>query len=60
VLLVPVLCRWPSRTDVQIRQTVRVPRDVPFDLRIGERLDLLCWGIMPSGMLRHPVLRAER
>jgi hypothetical protein len=20
----------------------------------------LCWGVMPSGMLRHPVLRAER
>jgi hypothetical protein len=42
--------------DVEIRQAVRVPRDLPFDLRIGERLALVCWGVMPSGMLRHPVL----
>ncbi len=45
--------------DVEIRQAVRVPRDLPFDLRIGERVGLVCWGVMPSGMLRHPVLRAK-
>ena len=28
--------------------------------RIGERMGLVCWGVMPSGMLRHPVLRAGR
>ena len=44
--------------DVEIRQAVRVPRDLPFDLTIGERLALVCWGVMPSGMLRHPVLAA--
>jgi hypothetical protein len=42
--------------DVEIRQAVRVPRDLPFDLTIGARLALVCWGVMPSGMLRHPVL----
>jgi ATP-dependent DNA ligase len=41
---------------VEIRQAVRVPRDLPFDLTIGARLALVCWGVMPSGMLRHPVL----
>ena len=46
--------------DVAIRQAVRVPRDLPFDLRFGERVGLVCWGVMPSGMLRHPVLRAAR
>ena len=45
---------------VEIRQAVRVPRDRPFDLKIGERLELVCWGVMPSGLLRHPVLRAGR
>ena len=43
--------------DVEIRQAVRVSRDLAFDLWIGERMDLVCWGVMPSGMLRHPVLR---
>ena len=42
--------------DVEIRQAVRVQRDLPFDLRIGKRLELVCWGVMPSGLLRHPVL----
>ena len=46
--------------NVEIRQAARVPRDVPFDLRIGERVWLVCWGVMPSGTLRHPVLQAER
>jgi hypothetical protein len=42
--------------DVESRQAVRVPRDLPFDLRIGARLALVCWGVIPSGMLPHPVL----
>ena len=48
----------PPRTgvDVEIRQAVRVSRDLFFDLKIGERHELVCWGVMPSGMLRHPVL----
>jgi hypothetical protein len=41
-----------SGADVEIRKAVRVPRDRPFDLRTGERLPLVCWGVMPSGMLR--------
>ena len=45
-----------TRADVEIRQAVRVPRDLPFDVRIGERHEMVCWGVMPSGMLRHPVL----
>jgi hypothetical protein len=47
-----------SRTgaDVEIRQAVRVPRDAPFNLRMGEGIALVCWGVMPSGMLRHPLL----
>jgi hypothetical protein len=44
--------------NVEIRQAVRVPRDLLFDLKIGTRLALVCWGVMPSGMLRHPALRA--
>ena len=41
--------------DVEIRQAVRVPRDLPFDVQIGARHELVCWGVMPSGMLPHPV-----
>jgi hypothetical protein len=41
---------------IQIRQAVRVPRDQPFDLRIGACAEVVCWGIMPSGLLRHPLL----
>ena len=43
--------------DVKIRQAVRVPRDLAFDVTIGGRLALVCWGVMQSGMLRHPALR---
>jgi hypothetical protein len=46
--------------DVEIRQAVRVPRDLPFDIKIGQRHELVCWGVMPSGMRRHPVLLAPR
>ena len=44
-----------SGADVVIRQAVRVPRDLAFDVKIGKRHQLVCWGVMPSGMLRHPV-----
>jgi hypothetical protein len=37
--------------DVEIRQAVRVPRDLSFDLRIGAGLALVAGGVMPSGML---------
>lgn len=47
-------------TDVDIRQAVRVPRDLSFNLSIGERAELVCSGVMASGMLRHPMLRADR
>jgi hypothetical protein len=41
---------------VEIRQGVRVRRDVEgFALRVGQRAELACWGVMPSGMLRHPL-----
>ena len=26
-----------------------VPRDGPFDLTLAERVELVCWGMMPSG-----------
>jgi hypothetical protein len=41
--------------DVVIRQAVRVPRDMPFNLSIGEHVELVCWRVMPSGMLRRRV-----
>ena len=41
---------------IENRQAVRVPRDEEVPLRIGARAELVCWGIMPSGMLRHPIL----
>jgi len=40
---------------VQIRQAVRVVRDQPFEFRIGGHAEVVCWGVMPSGMLRHPL-----
>ena len=40
-----------TSADVEIRQAVRVPPDLPFELRIGARLALVCWGVMPSGLL---------
>lgn len=39
---------------IEIRQAVRIRRDEPFTLHAGERADLVCWGVMPSG-LRHPL-----
>jgi ATP-dependent DNA ligase len=43
-----------SAAAIDIRQAVRIPRDRRFDLRIGAPAELVCWGVMPSGMLRHP------
>jgi bifunctional non-homologous end joining protein LigD len=41
---------------IDIRQGVRVRRDAEvFALHIGQPAELLCWGVMPSGMLRHPL-----
>ena len=40
---------------IQIRQAIRIRRDEPFTLHAGERAELVCWGVMPSGMLRHPL-----
>jgi hypothetical protein len=40
---------------VAIRQAVRIARQQPFDLRVGARASVVCWGVMPSGMLRHPL-----
>jgi ATP-dependent DNA ligase len=42
--------------EVEIRQAVRVPRGLPFDVTKGARLALVCWGLMPSGTLRHPIM----
>jgi len=44
---------------VEIRQAVRVPRDLPFDVTREARLAVVCWGVMPSGILRHPLLAAR-
>ena len=33
----------------------RCGRDEPFTLNAGQRAVLVCWGVMPSGMLRHPL-----
>ena len=42
--------------DVAIRQAVRIPRAELFALKVDERITLVCWGVVPSGMQRHPVL----
>ena len=46
----------PRRGDrTEIRQAVRVARHEPFELKAGKRASLVCWGVMPSGLLRHPL-----
>ena len=42
-------------TATEIGQAVRIPRGQPFELEIGQRAKVVCWGVMPSGMLRHPL-----
>jgi hypothetical protein len=44
----------------EIRQAVRIARDQPFELQVGARASVVCWGVMPSGMLRHPLFLAWR
>ena len=39
---------------VEIRRAVRREPDA-FTLHTGQRAELVCWGVMPSGMLRHPL-----
>jgi ATP-dependent DNA ligase len=39
-----------------IRQAVRIAREQPFELNVGARASVVCWGVMPSGMLRHPFI----
>jgi ATP-dependent DNA ligase len=39
----------------RIRQAVRIARHHPFELEVGARASVVCWGVMPSGMLRHPL-----
>jgi ATP-dependent DNA ligase len=41
---------------IQNREAVRVPRGEDIAGRIGGRAELVCWGVMPSDMLRHPFL----
>lgn len=43
-----------------IRQAVRIVRQQPFELNVGARASVVCWGVMPSGMLRHPLFGDRR
>jgi hypothetical protein len=43
-------------TTTTIDELVRVPTPDTFELRKRARISLRCWGILPSGRLRHPVL----
>jgi hypothetical protein len=45
---------------IAIRQAVRIARQQPFELRMGARVSLVCWGVMPSGMLRHPLFLGSK
>ena len=40
---------------VPVEQTVQVPRSEEWTPRLGPA-ELLCWGVLRSGLLRHPVL----
>jgi len=44
----------------KIRQAVRMARQQPFDLHVGAKASVVCWGGMPSGMLRHPLFLGWR
>jgi len=41
------------------KQAVRVARQQPFELKVAARASVVCWGVMPSGMLRHPLFLAR-
>jgi hypothetical protein len=40
---------------VTVEQAVRLPRAEDWTPRCG-RAEILCWGVLRSGLLRHPVL----
>jgi hypothetical protein len=44
----------------RVRQAVRITRQQPYDLQVGARASVVCWGVMPSGMLRHPLFLSWR
>jgi hypothetical protein len=44
-----------TRKRIAIRQAVRIGRQEPFELKVRTKASLVCWGVMPSGMLRHPL-----
>jgi ATP-dependent DNA ligase len=39
----------------KIRQAVRIARQQPFELKVDAKASVVCWGVMPSGILRHPL-----
>ena len=46
----------PRRGDrVAITRAFRIPRDQLFELRLGQAAQIVCWELMPSGLLRHPL-----
>ena len=45
---------------VEIRQAVRIARQQAFELRVDKPASVVCWGVMPSGMLRHPLFLVWR
>lgn len=36
-----------------IRQAMRIARLQAFELKVGTRASVVCWGVISSGMLRH-------
>jgi len=30
---------------------------IPVELNVGAKASLVCWGVMPSGILQHPLFR---
>jgi hypothetical protein len=40
---------------IQIRQAIRIRRNELLSLHAGARVEPICWGVMPSGVLRHPL-----
>jgi DNA ligase-1 len=49
-----------THSPVEIRQASRIPRTLAFDLRIEASVELVCRGVMPSGLLRHPLFLGWR
>jgi len=40
---------------LKIRQAVRISRQYLWYVKVGARASVVCWGVMPSGILRHPL-----